>query len=60
MDFLDCSKRISTGSTINDLGTGPEEIEKKIFYASFPGKNVDGSSTGKKIFDCPSPGKKKI
>ncbi len=31
--------RNSKGTTINDLGVGPEEIEKKMFEGARPGKN---------------------
>ena len=61
VDFLDCSKRISTGSTINDLGTGPGKSRKNIFLCLFSGeKMLMALLQERKFFDCPSPGKKKI
>ena len=47
------------GTTINDLGRGPEEIEKKNSEALLQGKiNFEGHSPGKDKF-CEAPCRKK-
>ncbi len=49
------------GSTINDLGAGPEEIEKKNFLIPLLREKIFLIALlwERKFFDCPSPGKKK-
>ena len=44
-----CSLCVTKGTTINDLGVGPEEIEEKKFRGPSSGKNKSQKAFQKKI-----------